>query len=629
MATLRTLAGFGKRVTFDRFILAVVLSLCIVPFAHATVVFDQPHNGSGTLHKSSWYPPDGLDGDIYCWDSFTLASNTAITEVHWRGGYEYHPSGTGQSPVSDFEVSIYRSIGGGSQPDMGAGGQLVQYVVGGNASETAAGSFGGVAMFDYAFTLPSPFQAAAGTTYWVQIEASQGAAPPSYAPDWGLAVGTGGNNAHFRRITGGGFQAPANDLTFSLRASGAPTVTIDASVSPLDAGVVTGAGAYPIGSAVSLAAAPNAGWAFVNWTENGTPVSANANYTFTATVNRTLVANFVTAYTITTYAFPVYAGVITGGGVYAAGAIVTLIATPNPGFVFSSWSDGSTQATHTFPAAYDLQITAFFDSAPNYVTFDFDNAPLYTALPLDLTVDGLTGHFTGGYSTQLVGTLGIAPLGMSGIYLYPSSVFQSDLGISFSETLTDFSVLYAVDELACDTSARMRVSAYMDGAFVGTATMVAPVPGTYPSATLAITVPTGFNSVVVHWDAPGTGCQDYGPIFFADNVTVKHLPRPSGIGSDPVASRGVLQVASPTPNPFRESTTLAFTLPDAGPVKLDVCDVSGRVVRTLLGEPLAAGNHRVTWDGSDETRRRLGSGVYFLRLGTDRAREGRRVLLMN
>jgi hypothetical protein len=609
----------------SRVFFCLVFSIALVSLSRAAVVYDQPHNGSATLHKSSWYSPNGLDGDAYCWDDFTLASGAAISELHWRGGYELHPSGSGQSPVYDFEVSIYRSIGGNSQPDLGAGGRLVSYFVGANAGEVAAGSFGGVQMYDYAFALPSPFQAAAGTTYWVQIEASQGGAPPSYAPDWGLAVGTGGNNSHFRFTTGSVYQTIANDLALSLYSSGVATVTISASASPAIAGTVTGAGAYPAGSTATLTAIPNPGYGFVNWTEGATQLSTNPIYSFTASANRTLVANFDTAFTVVTFASPPYGGITTGGGVYTNGSTVTVSATPAHGFLFTGWSDGGTTATHSFTVTSGVYLTAFFASAPDAVTFDFDGGPYHASLPLDYTVNGVTAHFTGNYSTQPVGTLGIAPAGMSGWYLYPSSIYQSDLGIGFSEALKDFSILYAPDELACDASARMRVTAYMNGASVGTNTMVAAA-GTYPSATLSIAVPAGFNSVVVHWDAPGTLCQDYGPIFFADNVTVTRLVPPVGVGDR--LTGGIARLDPPAPNPFRLATTFRFELPRPGAVRLTVFDLSGRRVRTIVDGVVPAGGHGVTWDGVDDAGHRAGAGMYIVRLQTDDARLTRRMLLL-
>ncbi len=602
------------------------LSMADAGTANAAAVFAQSHAGTGTLHKSSWYPPDGLDGDAYCWDNFTLSADASITEVHWRGGYEYHPAGTGQAPVSDFEVSIYRSIGGGSQPDLAAGGQLVRYYVGGNAGETPAGTFGGVALDDYVYTLPSPFPATGGVKYWVRIVASQGAAAPSYAPDWGLATGTGGNNGHFRYITGSNYQAPPQDLAFSLVASDAPTATIATAVQPAAAGTVSGAGAYPLGSTVSLQATAGPGWGFLNWTEGASVVSTNAHYTFPAAANRSLTANFTAAWTVVTSVYPAYGGAATGGGTFNDGQTVTLTAIPAHGFVFTGWSDGSLTSTISFPAAYDLQITAFFASAPDFATFDFDSTPAGTPFPINVS-NGIVGaQFAGGYSIQSVGTLGIAPAGMSGNYAYPSSVFASDLLIDFDKVVTDFSILYAVDELACDTSATMRVTGYLNGVLAGTNTMVAPVPGIYPSATLTLVAPGGFNHVVVHWQSPGLLCQDYGPIFFADNVTVKYVPTTSGLPTD--VPHGVAQLLDPAPNPFNPSTSIRLVLPVAGPVLLDVYDAAGRRVRELLDETLDPGQHVVTWDGRDDAGRALGSGLYVLRMRAGGASDSRRLLLV-
>ena len=77
------------------------------------------------------------------------------------------------------------------------------YTVGGNAGETLAGTFGGTAMHDYEFVLPTTFNAVAGTTYWLKLYASQGLTSMYYwPPDWGLAVG--GNGSRFDEITGDG-----------------------------------------------------------------------------------------------------------------------------------------------------------------------------------------------------------------------------------------------------------------------------------------------------------------------------------------------------------------------------------------------------------------------------------------
>ena len=64
---------------------------------------------------------------------------------------------------------------------------------------------------------------------------------------------------------------------------------------PADGGTITGTGIYNNGESCTLTALANEFYTFVNWTENGTQVSTSANYTFTVTNNRTLVANFVSS----------------------------------------------------------------------------------------------------------------------------------------------------------------------------------------------------------------------------------------------------------------------------------------------------------------------------------------------
>jgi hypothetical protein len=68
------------------------------------------------------------------------------------------------------------------------------------------------------------------------------------------------------------------------------------------------------------------------------------------------------------------------------------------------------------------------------------------------------------------------------------------------------------------------------------------------------------------------------------------------------------------PNPFNPSTTIGFSVSQSGPAMLEVYDVTGRHVRTLLRGNVAAGQHTVQWDGRDDRGFSVGSGVYFYRL---------------
>lgn len=185
------------------------------------------------------------------------------------------------------------------------------------------------------------------------------------------------------------------------------------------------------------------------------------------------------------------------------------------------------------------------------VLFDFDSAPLHSSLPLNLTVGGITAQLSAtgqGFSVQPANTLGFTPAGFSGYCLYPNSVYAADLLVSFSKTMMSFSILYAPEEYACDSSATLRVTAYLNNVQVGAATTNAQ-PGTWPSETLELACPRGFDRVVVHYDQPPITGGDWGPIFMADNMTVTPLPPPIMIENPTVLSNGSFQFSfAYTPN---------------------------------------------------------------------------------
>ncbi|MFO1053048.1 MAG: hypothetical protein U1F36_12610 [Planctomycetota bacterium] len=207
---------------------------------------------------------------------------------------------------------------------------------------------------------------------------------------------------------------------------------------------------------------------------------------------------------------------------------------------------------------FPLPLLLALGSAPaqSVVSFNFDSARLYAPLPVDVVEGGVTAHLSAtgsGFSIQGVGTVSIVPVGFSGHFIYPSSINASDLLIGFSRTITAFSIQYAPNELGCDDSARMRVTAYANNVLVGTNTTTARHPGTWPVETLSCTFAQGFDRVVVHYDAPPPTCQDYGTIFIADNMAITlapvHVPgSTTNFGTGCAGSNGVLrQIASGTP----------------------------------------------------------------------------------
>ena len=82
------------------------------------------------------------------------------------------------------------------------------------------------------------------------------------------------------------------------------------------------------------------------------------------------------------------------------------------------------------------------------------------------------------------------------------------------------------------------------------------------------------------------------------------------------------------PNPFNPETTISYNLPEKGIVEIDVFNIKGQKVRTLIHEAQEAGPHTVTWSGDDDSGKHVSSGVYLYRLKTERKTITRKMLLL-
>ncbi len=91
-------------------------------------------------------------------------------------------------------------------------------------------------------------------------------------------------------------------------------------------------------------------------------------------------------------------------------------------------------------------------------------------------------------------------------------------------------------------------------------------------------------------------------------------PGTTWVGAPTAGGVTRVSLSDARPNPMRGETSLAFELPRATRVSLDVVDLQGRRVRTLVDGERTAGAHRATWDGRDERGAAAPAGVYFVRL---------------
>lgn len=179
-------------------------------------------------------------------------------------------------------------------------------------------------------------------------------------------------------------------------------------------------------------------------------------------------------------------------------------------------------------------------------------------------------------------------------------------------------IAYRVVPRSPDTGAPDATLVSVEGAKPGTPLLGTVSAGEESEALLPVYVyfPGGFDAAGIHElvleaDTDGDG------VFEALASTVV-MPAPgadgtTGVPGDAGAPRAGLLGS---PNPFIARVSLSFTLPEAGAVALEVFDMSGRIVRSLVRGWLEPGPRRVTWDGRDNGGRRMAPGVYLARLRT-------------
>ena len=82
------------------------------------------------------------------------------------------------------------------------------------------------------------------------------------------------------------------------------------------------------------------------------------------------------------------------------------------------------------------------------------------------------------------------------------------------------------------------------------------------------------------------------------------------------------------PNPFNPTTSISFSMPKDGHVLLQVYDVTGALVKTLVDQSVRAGNMQTNWDGTNLSGNKVASGVYLYRMAAGDFVTAKKMVLM-
>ncbi|MCC7144750.1 MAG: hypothetical protein IT349_21825 [Candidatus Eisenbacteria bacterium] len=240
------------------------------------------------------------------------------------------------------------------------------------------------------------------------------------------------------------------------------------------------------------------------------------------------------------------------------------------------------------------------------------------------------------FTNQPVGSIAIADF-------FPGSTRELAFAAGstvFASHLTTVTSVYGVGALAPRTE---PIIAGLDA--VGPEIAVGDTLGTgyvIPTAGSQIGWPRGFHAAIDHASAAGDLDHDgttelvvpAGPRLWVLDMRVPQAesiwPMAGGRASRsgcrecdpeaPVAAVGdpapgaSIELSIARPNPFDSSTTIHYRLPaGGGAVRLELFDIAGRRVRTLVNEGRSAGDHVVSWDGTDAFGRPVAAGIYLVR----------------
>jgi hypothetical protein len=115
-----------------------------------------------------------------------------------------------------------------------------------------------------------------------------------------------------------------------------------------------------------------------------------------------------------------------------------------------------------------------------------------------------------------------------------------------------------------------------------------------------------------------------------DYATIKYVQTPNDV-RDETGSRGKpseFALSQNYPNPFNQSTKIEFTLAHSGFATLNIYDILGRKIRTLVSENLSPGYKSVLWDGKDDLGKEVASGIYFYQLKIGDFSEAKNLVLL-
>jgi photosystem II stability/assembly factor-like uncharacterized protein len=120
-----------------------------------------------------------------------------------------------------------------------------------------------------------------------------------------------------------------------------------------------------------------------------------------------------------------------------------------------------------------------------------------------------------------------------------------------------------------------------------------------------------------------------GYIFGEDNTLLKYDRNGNSVEEDNFLTPSQFKLNQNYPNPFNAQTVILYNIEKTDNATLNIYDLKGREVITLLNEKICSGSHQVVWNGKDKYGNEVSSGIYFYVLQTGLNSQVRKMILLH
>ena len=314
-------------------------------------------------------------------------------------------------------------------------------------------------------------------------------------------------------------------------------------------------------------------------------------------------------------------------GVYFEDIPITLTAYPKPGYKFVSWEGdaASTDEKITYDMSSGGSFTAVFEEAGVNDISIVINEINYNSSPDRDTKDWIELMNNGSTTIDLEGWL-ISDSGIDtghyfqpGIYLSPGEYLVVCRDLSAFRQFNP-NIANAIGNIPFGLSSNGDIIRVYDdqGTLMDAVDYYpwAPWPenanGT--GASIELIEPSLDNTLGENWRASGIG----------------GTPGRPNTGLEDIGLQPVLQIAGFEcfPNPFRDFTTIQFSVSEEADYRLEVLDINGQVMNILAHKYLVPGSYSVDWFGNNQSGTGLSKGIYIVRLSSDKEIQTIKVIML-